>query len=100
MAYGYIGEGDSEILREVDERVDSHKSIPPSEPLVRASNVFSLVGSTLFFFVGWKKLAGLTLVLNGLDVVARQVSPDYRKAVNKYSPLAGLGFVPAIRNLQ
>ena len=70
------------------------------EPLIRGSNIVSAGVSAGAYMLGFHKVALFMVVLNGLDVVGRQVSTDYRRMVVADSPpLAGLGFIPAIRSI-
>ena len=69
------------------------------EPLIRYFNVMNAAIASGAFILGFKKLAAVMLVLNGLDIVGWQVSRDYRaKVTDDPVPIAGLAFIPAIRN--
>lgn len=71
-----------------------------AEPLVKGTNIVSGGLSAGVYMLGYPKIALFMLVLNGLDVVGRQTSADYRAFVNQSQPpIAGLGFVPAIRSI-
>ena len=75
-------------------RADAH------EPILRLPNIVNAGAAAAAFALGWKKWAAVLLVLNGLDIVGRQVSPDYRELTRlSKTPVAGLGFIPAVRRI-
>lgn len=53
-------------------------------PMLRISNFVGLGAAALLFALGWKKTAGAVIALDVVDVVARQVSPNYDSAVSMF----------------
>ncbi len=74
---------------------------PPKEPLIRVPNIVSAAVAGGMFLIKWRKMAAVLSIINALDIVGRQVSPQYRGLVNPGKlPVAGLGFIPGINNVR